>query len=320
MIRARLLAAACAFQLFPARSFAQDNPPLQRYLVDLYLGDNLDTVRRVYPQAASREWPSYIDPRTRVSRIQVRKTSAKRFPARAETLWLGARGDRLVEIQVIYDEDYTRDNPPEALVKELSLVYGEPKRSGTGKFWWSDGEQVLRVHYIEVPVMVGRQKSVELRTCIQLMDAGLLRRTPRTESADIPTQVFEEPSPAREEPAAGATTVPTAIGPQPAAKKGKGSAGAGVPEGRKGVCEAGDAAACHDLANRIFKGEGVAQDKARAADLYEKACDMGSAKGCYVLGMIYYDGEAQDKTRGSELIRKACAMGDQKACEKIKKL
>ncbi len=179
LIRVLLLAAVCASQLLQTRAFAQDGAPLQRYLVDLYLGDNLDTVRRVYPQAASRDWPSHIEPRTRVSRIQVRKNSAKRFPARAETLWLGLRGDRLVEIQVVYDEDYTRDNPPESLANELSRGYGDPQKSDSGKFWWTDGERVLRVYYLEVPVLVGRQKSVGLRTCVQLMEADLLNRKER---------------------------------------------------------------------------------------------------------------------------------------------
>jgi len=91
-------------------------------------------------------------------------------------MWLGMKRDRLVEIQLIYDAAYTREESVEQLAGELSLIYGEPRRS-QGKFWWTDGETVLRAFYAEVP---SPQKddagAVELRTSLQVMDAGLFEK------------------------------------------------------------------------------------------------------------------------------------------------
>ncbi|MBI4678599.1 MAG: hypothetical protein HY748_13560 [Elusimicrobia bacterium] len=155
--------------------WAQDEEVvLQKYLAHLYLGDPLETVRRIYPP--TRDWPSYREPKGGVNRIKIQRVSAKHFPDEVDIMWVGMRGDRVVEIQLIYGADYTSETTPESLAKELALVYGEPKMSETDKFYWTDGERVLRVFYAQVPVLRGKRKVAEMRTSLQLMTADLVRR------------------------------------------------------------------------------------------------------------------------------------------------
>ena len=45
------------------------------------------------------------------------------------------------------------------------------------------------------------------------------------------------------------------------------------------ACEGGDAMRCGNLGLLYFKGLGVPQDYAKAAELYGKACDGGDAAG-----------------------------------------
>lgn len=168
---ALLLALALAA---PSTAQAPDEtPPIQRYLADLYLGDTLDEIRQVYPP--SQEWPSSVQPRGQVTRYRAERAFLKSPPPRVDTLWLGLRKSRLVEIQLVYTAEYTRAKSVEALAGDLSLIYGEPSRS-RGRFWWTDGKTVLRVFYAEVPVLDGAGQGVELRTSIQLLEESLFRR------------------------------------------------------------------------------------------------------------------------------------------------
>ncbi|MFA6315939.1 MAG: hypothetical protein WC943_00840 [Elusimicrobiota bacterium] len=93
-----------------------------------------------------------------------------------DLLWVGMRDDRVVEIQLVYGADYTGETSPDSLARELALIYGESKMSETGKFYWNDGERVLRVFYAQVPVLRGKRKVTEMRTSLQLMAADLVRR------------------------------------------------------------------------------------------------------------------------------------------------
>lgn len=155
----------------PAR--AEDAPAIQRHLAYLHLGDSLESVQKIYPPA--RDWPSYVEPRGHVTRIKVESYFAKKFPAKADTLWLGFKGGSLVEVQLIYDEQYTAEKTVEALAGDLALIYGEASRTDD-KFWWMDDASALRVFYTQVPMMRAGRRVVELRTTIQLMERALFRR------------------------------------------------------------------------------------------------------------------------------------------------
>ena len=155
----------------PAR--AEDSPPIQRHLAYLHLGDSLETVQKIYPPA--RDWPSYVEPRGHVTRIKVESYFAKKFPQKVDTIWLGFKGGSLVEIQLIYDEEYTAQKTVEDLAGDLALIYGEASRT-EDKFWWMDDATVLMVFYTQVPMIRAGRRVVEMRTTIQLMERALFRR------------------------------------------------------------------------------------------------------------------------------------------------
>ena len=46
------------------------------------------------------------------------------------------------------------------------------------------------------------------------------------------------------------------------------------------ACDRGYAAACFNLGVDYAKGNGVAKDEKKAAQLYDKACSLGSSNGC----------------------------------------
>lgn len=168
-----MVSSLLALLLFCAPAPAQDELPLQRYLVDLYLGDSLETIQKVYPPA--QEWPEHMEPRVKVRRYRVAQALAKRFPEHVEFMWLGLRRGRLVEIELVYDAEYTRQKSAEALAADLALTYGAPKRSGD-KFVWSDRSTVLRVKNYALAVAKDGESTTEFRTALQLMTPDLLRR------------------------------------------------------------------------------------------------------------------------------------------------
>lgn len=163
-----LLAPLCA----PGSS-QEDVVSIQRSLADLHLGDSIEDVQLIYPPA--QEWPAQEERRVRVTRLRVERGAAKSFPADAQVLWLGLRRGRLVDIQLIYDARFSRRRPAERLAQDLALIYGEPRRSNE-KFWWTDGRTVLRVFDAELPARPGAQRSVQLRTSVQILERDLFRR------------------------------------------------------------------------------------------------------------------------------------------------
>ena len=167
-----LLLSLLLLPAFPSARAQEDEvtQPVQRYLVNLKLGDGIEEVRRIYPPA--QEWPSAVEPRGRITRYRVEKGWAKRFPQKVSILHLGFRKGRLVEIQVVYDAKFSSEKTYEQLAGDLTLLYGEPRRSGD-RFWWADSSTVLRVFPAELPVLKENAKSVEWRTSIQIYQKGI---------------------------------------------------------------------------------------------------------------------------------------------------
>lgn len=178
-MRALLLAALLFPFVLPPSARAQEDeeiPKLQRYLVAVQLGDGLERVRRVYPPA--REWPATSEPRTGVTRYRVERGGAKAFPPRVETLYLGFKKGRLVEIEVVYDENQSRVQTVEKAASAYALVYGAAKKSDD-RFWWADGKTVLRVFPAEIPVAKDGANAVAWRTAVQVFEQGLFGRLER---------------------------------------------------------------------------------------------------------------------------------------------
>lgn len=173
-MRPLLLLALLAVPALAGEDGYEDPPPIQRYLAELQLGDSLEDVQRIYPPA--QDWPSHIDPRGRVTRYRVERGYAKSFPQWTQALMLGFKRGKLVDIQVIYTAKRSGEKTAEELARDLSLTYGEGERSGD-KFWWTDGRTVMRVYPVEVPTFKDGERGVEWRTCLQVLEKDLWKRT-----------------------------------------------------------------------------------------------------------------------------------------------
>jgi hypothetical protein len=144
-----LLALALLLPLSAARAQDDEKLSIQPHLVGLHLGDSLRKVKRVYPPA--RDWPSTHNEKRNVTRYRLSGADTKSFPAHVRALYLGFHWGDLVEIEVVYDDDYSRKETYERLAGDYALMYGSPRRSGD-RFWWDDGSVVLRVFPAEVPL------------------------------------------------------------------------------------------------------------------------------------------------------------------------
>lgn len=173
-MRALLIAALLAAPASAGDDGYEDPPPIQRYLAELQLGDSLEDVQRIYPPA--QDWPSFVAPRGRVTRYRVERAYAKNFPSWTQTMLLGFKRGRLVDIQVIYNSKRSGEKTPEELARDLSLTYGEGERT-RDKFWWTDSRTVLRVFPVEAPTFKDGARGVEWRTSIQILDKDLWTRT-----------------------------------------------------------------------------------------------------------------------------------------------
>jgi hypothetical protein len=162
---AALLAAAAV------RAAAEE---IQRQLIHLRLGFSLKQVQQVYKP--KQNWPSYVEPRGHVNRVRVERAYLEKPDPRIETMWLGFRRGSLCEIQLVYDAAYTRDKSPEELAADWSDIYGAPRRTDDGRYYWSDGSTVLHIFHAEVPVLLDKRQVTELRTSIQLIEVGLFNR------------------------------------------------------------------------------------------------------------------------------------------------
>ncbi len=173
-MRALLAAALLAVAAHAGDDGYEDPPPIQRYLAELQLGDSFEDVQRIY--APAQDWPSHVEPRGRVTRYRVERAYAKHFPNWTQTLMLGFKRGRLVDIQVIYNAKRSGDKTFEELARDLSLTYGEGERTGA-RFWWTDSRTVMRVFPVEVPTFEDGVRGVARRTSIQILDKGLWKRT-----------------------------------------------------------------------------------------------------------------------------------------------
>ena len=74
------------------------------------------------------------------------------------------------------------------------------------------------------------------------------------------------------------------------------------------------------IGSKTRLAEGVKQDKFKAVELYTKSCDGGEARGCFNLGLMYFNGEGVllDKKRALELFGKACDLKEETGCRYTK--
>jgi hypothetical protein len=88
------------------------------------------------------------------------------------------------------------------------------------------------------------------------------------------------------------------------------------------AADKGDALAMNNVGVLYENGLGVAQDYAKARELFEKAADKGSALAMRNLGLIYFHGQgvAQDYVKAREWLEKAADRRDQPANVLLKQL
>jgi TPR repeat protein len=65
---------------------------------------------------------------------------------------------------------------------------------------------------------------------------------------------------------------------------------------------------------------GIAENAAKAADLWRQACDGKVAGACYDLGVATQSGlgVTRDRERARNLYQSACDLGDKRGCDKVK--
>ena len=88
------------------------------------------------------------------------------------------------------------------------------------------------------------------------------------------------------------------------------------------ACDSGEARGCFTLGFLYTEGQGVNQDYQKAAQLYQKACDSGNAGGCFKLGYLYKNGQGvrQNFSTAKQYYGKACDLGLQVGCDNYRKL
>ena len=80
-----------------------------------------------------------------------------------------------------------------------------------------------------------------------------------------------------------------------------------------------DAAECIRLGVSYENGNSVKRDYSKAAELYQKACDIGTVIGCAYLGNLYRKGSGVklDYSKAFELFKKACDGGNLLGCHDL---
>src|SRR5262249_29523946 len=92
------------------------------------------------------------------------------------------------------------------------------------------------------------------------------------------------------------------------------------------ACRGGESRAGRNRGSFYEKGDGVAKDVKRAAELYENSCsgikvDKPNGLACYNLSnfLRHGIGVPEDKVRADLLLEHACSLGVQEACAAIRK-
>lgn len=86
------------------------------------------------------------------------------------------------------------------------------------------------------------------------------------------------------------------------------------------ACLSGQADDCYELGLSYYFGrESFPLDRARAAQAYERACDLGDTRACNNLGdaLAYGEGMARDVVHAAELFRRACRNGEALGCANL---
>ena len=87
------------------------------------------------------------------------------------------------------------------------------------------------------------------------------------------------------------------------------------------ACDTGSADGCFYLGSMYSEAYGVTEDESMALTLFTRACDAGSGRGCYVAGIYYRTGNyvQKDKSKAQQFLSRGCSLGSDLACDALKK-
>jgi TPR repeat protein len=87
------------------------------------------------------------------------------------------------------------------------------------------------------------------------------------------------------------------------------------------ACDTGSADGCFYLGSMYSESYGVTEDESMALTLFTRSCDAGSARGCYVAGIYYRTGNyvQKDRAKAQQYLNKGCSLGSELACGALKK-
>jgi TPR repeat protein len=85
------------------------------------------------------------------------------------------------------------------------------------------------------------------------------------------------------------------------------------------ACKADNAKSCSIIGNIYFKGDGMAQNFAKAVEPLTKACNQGEVRSCTFLGEMYEKGNAvkKDINIAITIYQKSCYAGDPMSCNNL---
>ncbi len=84
------------------------------------------------------------------------------------------------------------------------------------------------------------------------------------------------------------------------------------------ACYRGRAVSCVEVARWYEKGEGVEEDRGKARDLADRACDLGYAEGCFQAARHHdFFTDDFDSEEGTERYKKACELHHGPACHRV---
>jgi len=146
-----------------------------------------------------------------------------------------------------------------------------------------------------------------------------------TEARATPPKADEVAAPRPDAPAAPPTPAEPKAAPQTEAEReyeiGKrlledpSPSGLRAPDHLKRACDADHAGACNDLGWAYDTGFGaLAEDDKKAAELFELACDLGSARACLNRGVM---ARSTNLAKAAEYAARACDDEMEEACVKL---
>jgi hypothetical protein len=86
------------------------------------------------------------------------------------------------------------------------------------------------------------------------------------------------------------------------------------------ACALGSGSGCELRARALARGEGVARNVAEGMNLFEQMCSVGRGFSCsnFALGLLRGEGRPRDTDAADRFLERACDLGDQTGCQLLR--